>query len=415
MMRWSLLLLCIWIPGKIAAEPPNANFALSEHLASGQKIALRFEATSSPEVDRPLILPNGLKLTFGNIISLGDLCGVVGQPITKGKTELEQQKRFMDAFSSFAINMNAISEINQLIQVIEDELEAIKTGLNQGESAESVYKRIGMEVGRKINCITGGGCQSSTWWLIPGRYLKLAKENFDHFAPHSEIAYLRGHQLALSQALKARKTGLRSDLELAYALDAFACHFLSDHFAAGHTRTPRLKLAEKVSPSLLGSLLAIYMHNEDNKYGLYAHNQLNEHWIIYGDFSYFNPNNQANRERLERLLQQSADAVFHAYDTGNQKNPQDILAQIPQAEKELTQNMLNITPLFYWDDKKNKLLRRKDINNPYDSKMTSNWWGWSTLLALKTLYGETIEIRSIMSMLQDDGLADEMNFFQTRT
>lgn len=92
--------------------------------------------------------------------------------------------------------------MSELLQVIYDELEIIKSGLQQGEAPEVVYQRIGNEVGRKVNCITGGGCQASTWWLFPGRYLKLAMENYDHFLPNAKKAYFIGHKLALLQAIK---------------------------------------------------------------------------------------------------------------------------------------------------------------------------------------------------------------------
>merc|ERR1712096_590783 len=36
------------------------------------------------------------------------------------------------------------------------------------------------------------------------RYLTLAKVNFDHFLPHSRLAYKAGHQLAIASALRAR-------------------------------------------------------------------------------------------------------------------------------------------------------------------------------------------------------------------
>lgn len=51
----------------------------------------------------------------------------------------------------------------QLTEVIESELKTIQTGIQQGETAEAIYKRIGFEVGRKVNCITGGGCQTNFW------------------------------------------------------------------------------------------------------------------------------------------------------------------------------------------------------------------------------------------------------------
>lgn len=374
-------------------------FALSEHLAAGQQVALLFEPNKPPETNGLLHLLNGLKLTYGNILSLGDLCGIVGQSISLGKTPKEQQQRFLNVFYSFAKEVRAVGEVNQLNHVIEQELQTIQTGMQQGEAPEVIYQRIGNEVGRQVNCITGGGCLSWNWWMFPGRYLKLAMENYDHFIPNAQIAYLSGHQAALSQALKARETGLRQDLELAYAMDAFACHFLSDHFAAGHLRTPRIQLAREVYPSLLGSLLASYMHNEENQEGLHVHNTNQEHWVVYGDFSYFNPANEESRNKLARVLQQSADEVFNTFYNGIINDYHSHLASLPEADENKDEHSMDISPLFYWNERTKQLLRRKDISNPYDRRFTANWWGWSTLISLKKHYGVTREMRSVLHLL----------------
>lgn len=364
------------------AEKPVNEFALSEHLLAGQEIALLFEAGKPAETNSLLHLPNGLELGYGNILSLGDLCGIEGQPISLGSTVQEQQQRFEEAFDSFAKHVPAVNEIQLLILVIEQELKIVQEGMMQGEIPEAIFSRIGYETGRQINCLTGGGCQSAGWWLFPGRYLKLAMENYDHFAPNSKIAWLSGHQLALLQAFRARKTGQREDLELAYAMDAFACHFLSDQFAAGHLRTPRIQLANHVSPSLLGSLLANYMHNEDNRQGIHVRNRNQEHWVIYGDFSYFNPENQTNRQILGRVLQDSANEIFNTWYTGIYPDSRDILNQIPEVDDPAD----NISPLFYWDESSQQLLRRADIGNLHAQQFTANWWGWSTLAALQRQY-----------------------------
>ena len=66
---------------------------------------------------------------------------------------------------------------------------------------------------------------------IPG-YLGLAQINWDHFGKDARTAYNAGHATALQIAADG-------DLEGAYALNAFADHFLQDCFSAGHLRTPR--------------------------------------------------------------------------------------------------------------------------------------------------------------------------------
>lgn len=57
------------------------SFALSEHFAAGQNVLLQFEPGKPPVANAPLRLP----LTYAHIMSLGDLCGIVGKPITAVK------------------------------------------------------------------------------------------------------------------------------------------------------------------------------------------------------------------------------------------------------------------------------------------------------------------------------------------
>jgi hypothetical protein len=371
----------------------SSGFALSEHWAMGQQVKLRFDVNQQPETAVPLHLKNGLVLSYGDIMSLGDLYGIIGRPISHGLTKGERQSRFKDAFKSFAKNFIAIEEVKELNAVVKKEIEAVNFGIEHGEKAEAIYERIGNEIGRQINCITGGGCTSMGWWLYPGRYLLLAMENFDHFSPNNIIAYKNGHQAALQQALKARQTGNKADLELAYAMDAFASHYLSDRFAAGHLRTPRENLADKVTPAVLGSLLSSYMHSEENKYGIHVHNDLGERWVVYGDFSYFNPFNQPNQQMLLRTLQTSADEIFEAYFTGVIPDKSVVLHMIPHPEQLNGENDLDIAPMFYWDEQSKQIYRRADLSNPYDRHWTNNWWGWSTWVILKTQYGVSSTIQ----------------------
>lgn len=400
-LSWTTLLISMGLSFYPTAHS-NAptGFALSEHWAMGQQVTLRFDMAETPEAATPLHLKNGLALTIGDIISLGDLYGIVGKPISYGSDKHEKQARFKEAFKSFSTRFVAVNEVTELNAVIKMELGEVEAGIEKGETAEEIYKRIGYETARKVNCITGGGCTTYGWWLFPGRYLLLATENFDHFSPNNLIAYKSGHQVALKQALKAKRTGKRADLELAYAMDAFATHFLSDHYAAGHQRTPRQQLKDTVTPAVLGSLLAHYMHNEENKYGLQVHNEAGEQWRAYGDFSYFNPMNQANRQMLLKTLQQSADEVFHTYYYGVLPEKNSISEMIPETDKLTDGNNADITPMFVWDEATKQLFRRADLSNPYDKKLINNWWGWSTLFILKRQYGVTSTIQiSLMKYL----------------
>lgn len=391
------LTLCSLLNFATASFADSSGFALSEHWAMGQQVKLRFDTSTPPDSGTALHLKNGLELSFGDIISLGDLYGIIGKPVSHGQNEKDQQKRFKRVFNTFAKSEMAINEVKELNAIIKTEIHEIEKGIEQGETVEAIYERIGNEIGRQINCATGGGCNTYGWWLYPGRYLQLAMENYDHFGSNNLITYESGHQIALKQALKAKQTGKRTDLELAYAIDAFASHYLADHFAAGHLRTPREEFNDVVTPAVLGSLLANYMHNEENKLGLHVHNDLGEQWMVYGDYSYFNPYNQTNQQMLLKALQQSADEIFETYYTGVIPDKNIILGMVPQVEPSTSENNMDIAPMFYWDKHRKELYRRADLSNPYDHHWTNSWWAWSTLIMLKSQYGLSSPIQVSLS------------------
>jgi len=72
-------------------------------------------------------------------------------------------------------------------------------------------------------------------------YVELALRNTDHFGWHNALAYCRHHQEALRLAASCRG---REDEAFRRALytNAFADHFLTDGFAAGHIRVPRAEI-----------------------------------------------------------------------------------------------------------------------------------------------------------------------------
>ena len=69
---------------------------------------------------------------------------------------------------------------------------------------------------RKLEEITSGRSD------FPG-YAGLAQINWDHFGDDARTAYNAGHATAIQRAIDG-------DLEGAYALNAFADHFLQDSF-----------------------------------------------------------------------------------------------------------------------------------------------------------------------------------------
>lgn len=386
MLSWKHALLLSLVTSTLSASAlasrPNSSFAAGEHVSIGDAIQLYVMGNNQGKAGTPLSLPNGLSLTYGDLISFGDFYGTPGEPIAYGKDDEERKKRFFKAFNMFARNTNLMDESRQIMEVTHEEQAMLTEGIKNGEKPEDIYKKRGSETPRKINCITGGGCSTSTWWLSAGRSLSITTDNYDHFGANALIAYQTGHQAAIEEAIAARQTGDMKRLTVAYAMNGLASHYLSDRFAAGHVRVPREELATHVTPSSVGTLLAGIMHNEESPVGLHVHNTRGDRWLAYGDKSYYETKNIMHKQILQEALQLSADQILTAYQQGVAPTDDPIYNLIPYADEIGNASMQDISPLFYWDDQVKKLMRRSDLSNLYDRNWTSDWWGWSTLVAL---------------------------------
>lgn len=361
-------------------------YECAEHDSAGNDVVLRFSQGDTGVTGAQLHLPNGLTLSYGEALTMGDFYEIVDNPVSETVVDSAQRYRFMNAFNSLAQDANTPNEATQILAVVNNEMALIQQGIEKGEDPEEIYANIGDDDNRQFNCITGGGCDT-VWWLNAGRFLNLAKKDIDHFGDGAITTYKIGHELAMGEAVMARETHDRTHLEFAYAMNAFASHFLSDRFSAGHIRTPRVQLMNSVTPSVVGSLLVKYMHNEENRFGLHLHNQRGDHWIGYGDRFYFEDKNKDNRDKLHEALQLSADEIFAAYITGVTTKPDKVLDLIPVPDETPATAKEDIAPLFYWDEATQKVWRRVDMTNVYDNEWTDNWWGWSTLSALSEQRG----------------------------
>jgi len=392
-LSWRIV-LPVWLsiqmlPGITLAEAVKPSFTSPEHIIIGDQITLRLSAEGPEQAGLPLNLPNGLRFTYGEILAIPDFYSVVDQAVSLGRTDEERKARFMTAFNSFAVNMDAKTEANKITVIMHDEQKRLEDGIKAGEKEEDIYKKIGYAFDIKYNCVTGGGCDEATWLIHWGRYLSLvnSKSNYDHFGDNAIITYQTGHQLALEQAVLARITGDVKKLETAYAINAFACHFITDRFASGHMRTPRLELAEFSTPKTAGALLAHYMHNEENESGLHVYNIRGDHWLAFGDKSYFNSKSQEHLNIMRETLQNSADAVFAAYQQGSTHIGDIVMNLIPQPQETANASKIDVSPLFYWDNKLKKLMRRCNLSNYFDKCWKENWIALTTLLELQLQRG----------------------------
>lgn len=389
------LLLISFAIQSYAAKP---SFESSEHITAGDSVNLSFAYTQPAKTHYALQLPNGLKLTYGELVALGDFYGIPEKPISFGKNDADKKARFIAAFNTLAQNPTVGAEVEKILAVMYKEKRAVEQAIEQGQDINETYKKMSNQNNCEWNCITGGGCSPSNWFLFPGRYLQLAKNDFDHFGDNALIAYQAGHQVALDEAIAAHATNDLKRLELAYAMNAFANHYLSDRFSAGHIRTPRLELTQHVTPSTIGSALSGYMHGEENELGFHVHNKKGEKWLAYGDKLYLHECNKINRAKTEAILQISADEIFYAYQFGTAPSSSVVTDLIPEPNELGNASAEDIAPLFYWDEKSKNLYRRTNMASPFDRRWTTNWWGWSTLLQLAKERGLPLEVQADLAM-----------------
>lgn len=363
---------------------PQLRFEGGEHTAIGDNTLLRFvkDAPAVVASQVELHLPNGLALTYGQIVALGgDFYGIADKPVSEGATAADRVQRFTEAFNSLAVLPASNAEAKLILGVMQKEIAAVKQAIKDGKQPHEAYDALGDTLSEEWNKITGGGSFVSALYPL-GRYLKLAANNADHFAEWALLAYIAGHTAALQQAVIAHNTADDQSLELAYALNAFADHYLTDLFSAGHLRVPRKQLAAVVTPSDLGSLITRFMHDEDSKFGLNVRNGDGAQWHAYGDKRYFDAIDSANRLQVNQAVQVSADEIFAAYLSGIAPSPGSFAAlkKLPDLQAVLSPTG-NFSPLFKVEG--NKVLRRKDVNNLNDTATVDDWWGWSTYLLLK--------------------------------
>lgn len=383
-------LLFFFLSSLTFADPSFLHFESAEHLSAGDNIKLYFSNTEPGQIGRKLELPNGLSLTYGELVALGDFYGLPEKSISSGKTDSERKEIFLKWFATFSSRTETINETKEILGVIHKEYSDIEKGMQHGEKPADIYNKIMGDINRQYNCITGGGCTGS-WWMKPGRYLQLASNDFDHFGANAKAAYEAGHSAALDEAKLAYQLQDPKILEIAYAMNAFANHFLTDRFAAGHIRTPRVELPASIIPSTVGSILVTYMHNEENQTGVHVHNLKGDTWVARGDRFYFDNSNTTNRAQLQKTMQASANQIFEMYQHGVNLKEDEVQNLFPEADEIGFHANQDASSLFFWEEQSHQLFRRTDTTNFFDRHWTTNWWGWSTLIKLARERGIPVE------------------------
>ncbi len=112
----------------LGAAEPHPQFEGGEHTAIGDRVLLYFSSDDkgTPAYQVPLSLPNGLNLTYGQILALGgDFYGIPEQAISDGASPADRQQRFANAYNSLAQNPSSCAEATQILAVMQIEIDAV--------------------------------------------------------------------------------------------------------------------------------------------------------------------------------------------------------------------------------------------------------------------------------------------------
>ncbi len=182
--------------------------------------------------------------------------------------------------------------------------------------------------------------------ITGGRYLKLAKQNDEHFAPKNRQEWRRLHEQALAEA-KAAKTD--EQLQHALLVDAAGGHFLTDAYAAGHlfkknellaaihlhlAKNP-LKTENPEAQTYAGivtasgnadQLVLKNIHDRLNREGFDVTNAAGMSWRTYGDAQLAKA---LDTQRIAALAVFKSRQQVYAAKNGQDPNPDDVQALMP--------------------------------------------------------------------------------------
>ncbi|THH31406.1 hypothetical protein EUX98_g2796 [Antrodiella citrinella] len=362
--------------GRTVTPVPNKNkipvdgglgFEYAEHCFIGDAIKLTLaNGEKVAASDHKLHLISGLDLTYGQINGLaGDFYGTT-DAISDGKNLQDQSARFVRAYKTLAEGGPRLpKEALEILKLLKTEVDAVNNALAHHMDPSVAYSQL-------------PDLTKSFEWQTTGRpkgvpsYLNLAHNNWDHFGADAHTSYKAGHTAAIQRAVEG-------DLEGAYAMNAFADHFLEDSFSAGHLRTPRRLLHGSIN--LGADLCAKYMHDEDNAIGLSVKNLAGQSWTMYGDKRALDGADQDNKLICVDAVQASADEVYRAYQSKSAPSADQFLALtlVPTLESARAQTQI-LADLFTLDKKRRReLLKRRirDYKGP---------WQWTYLTTAAECY-----------------------------
>lgn len=377
------ILFCFLFSSLAIAQPHTVHtyFKSFEHQLLGDTVLLELaDGESAAAPVHKLTLPNTNKLTYGDIVALGgDFYGIPHAPISDGQSMEERMQRFKNAFSDLADeqpNYRCGYDFcaNRILEVLAGETSSLV-----GHDFTQPMNERGPKNAIKLD------------YLTANNFLSLAIRNWDHFLPTSMLAYEAGHAAAIAQAKMAKTLATPQEqnaaVEIAYAMNAFADHFLTDMFSSGHLRVPRKELYDQSGTASMAGLLANLMHDEDGRVGLTVHNKAGTKWKMYGDGMLFIPGAKANLQQVSLAIATSVAEVAQAFKTGQsvaieQFGVKNLVAELDDALLHPTTSEVNSSPLYSMD-RAGRVLARIPQNSLCSYDWTSDWSGLSQWLGYR--------------------------------
>lgn len=317
----------------------------------GNKLTVKSLQTSSGQMN----------LSFADIFWLGgDLIGEPKQIIGLSA----------DPASTFQNNLAAFDKYKDYIPAVLIVYSNVNTDVKKFIETGSTLV-VPDKYNYEYNKATGGWGGAVGALVKLGLYLKLAQYNYDHFGDNAVKSYITGHTLALEYASKATNV---EGLKYAYFVEGYADHFLTDLFATGHSRTPRVEIVNYCANLGQGpaSFLTKLMHDQDGTTGLTLVNGKGETWFGTGDENFYTPANKDNKVRALSVVQQSVDQIYNAYVSKNANvaiNNAEMKKVMPDVEAtaNLVQNTVSYPQMY-------KIVKGTDgslVINEYNAKTKS--------------------------------------------
>lgn len=353
----------------------------AEHVWIGDQITLEFQDEAKPAKNLKLHIAkddSDKTVTYGQGIALGgDFYGVADAPIS---TAGNPQAAFRAAWATL-VNAGRVmyppfsTEQSEILRIVQKEADAVAKAVREGKEPSTAYADLGIKL-------------SVEWGLITAlRYFNLAVKNWDHFGAYAVDAYKAGHAVACREAGLAaaeKDPAVREvRLERAYAMNAFADHFLTDLFSAGHLRVPRKQMYDRTDGAkwVLGELCRT-MHGEDGRYGLNVTNANGDKWVAYGDSYLLDTKSKPNADYAVRAVQDSASEVWDSYKNAAKVVKNKALLLIPDFKALSNRNDLTNFPGLFTLNEAAQVERRRDMSSRVKREWTDQWSALQTLFQL---------------------------------